>query len=71
MQGKTAARHTSREFVDVLEQVAAGVEREVHIICDNLSAHKTKLVDAFLERHPQVRLHFTRSYSSWLNQVEL
>jgi transposase len=73
VQGKTAARHTSREFVDFLEQVAAGVEpeREVHIICDNLSAHKTKLVDAFLERHLQVRLHFTPTYSSWLNQVEL
>jgi transposase len=71
--GKTAARHTSREFVDFLEQVVAGVEseREVHIICDNLSAHKTKLVDAFLERHPQVKLHFTPTYSSWLNQVEL
>jgi transposase len=73
VQGKTAARHTSREFVDFLEQVVEGVEpeREIHIICDNLSAHKTKLVDAFLERHPHVLLHFTPTYSSWLNQVEL
>jgi transposase len=73
VQGKTAARHTSREFVDFLEDVVGGVEpgREVHIICDNLSAHKTRLVDEFLERHPQVKLHFTPTYSSWLNQVEL
>jgi len=73
VQGKTAARHTSREFVDFLEQVVAGVEpeREVHIICDNLSAHKTKLVAAFLDEHPHVQLHFTPTYSSWLNQVEL
>ena len=73
VQGKTAARHTSREFVGFLEDVVGGVEsdREVHIICDNLSAHKTGLVDDFLERHPQVQLHFTPTYSSWLNQVEL
>lgn len=73
VQGKTAARHTSLEFVDFLEDVAGGVEpgREVHIICDNLSAHKTRLVDDFLGRHPQVKLHFTPTYSSWLNQVEL
>jgi len=73
VQGKTAARHTSQEFVAFLEQVVAGVapDRETHIICDNLSAHKTKLVDAFLERYPHVKLHFTPTYSSWLNQVEL
>jgi transposase len=41
------------------------------VICDNLSAHKTKAVDAFLLEHPKVRLHYTPTYSSWLNQVEL
>ena len=73
VQGKTTARHTSREFVDFLEDVVDSVApgREVHIICDNLSAHKTGLVDDFLERYPQVKLHFTPTYSSWLNQVEL
>jgi len=73
VQGKTAARHTSREFVDFLGEVVAGCEsgREIHIICDNLSAHKTKLVAAFLSEHPNVTLHFTPTYSSWLNQVEL
>jgi transposase len=73
VQGKTAARHTSLEFVDFLEDVVASCEpqREIHIICDNLSAHKTKLVAAFLTAHPNVALHFTPTYSSWLNQVEL
>ncbi len=33
--------------------------------------HKTKLVEAFLDEHPNVTLHFTPTYSSWLNQVEL
>ncbi len=46
-------------------------DREVHIILDNLSAHKTPLVTAFLTQHPNVKLHFTPTYSSWLNQVEI
>ena len=41
------------------------------MICDNLSAHKTKRVEEFLAEHPRVHLHYTPTYSSWLNQVEL
>ena len=41
------------------------------MILDNLSTHKTKLVEAFLEENSNVTLHFTPTYSSWLNQVEL
>ena len=44
---------------------------EIHIIADNLSAHKTKRVAQFLADDSQVHLHFTSTYSSWLNQVEL
>lgn len=71
--GKTAARHGSREFVEFLEELIARQPRgrQVHVIADNLSAHKTKLVDAFLKAHPNVRIHFIPTYSSWLNQVEL
>ena len=71
--GKTAPRHTSAEFVDFLVQVVASQPRarEIHVIADNLSAHKTTLVDDFLAQHPQVRIHFTPTYSSWLNQVEI
>jgi transposase len=73
VQGKTAERHTSTEFVDFLEQVVSGCKprQEIHIILDNLSAHKTSHVEQFLERNPQVKLHFTPTYSSWLNQVEI
>jgi transposase len=46
-------------------------KREIHIVLDNLSAHKTRRVEEFLEAHPNVHLHFTPTYSSWLNQVEL
>jgi len=36
-----------------------------------LATHKTQQVQAFLAAHPTVCLHFTPTYSSWLNQVEL
>jgi transposase len=73
VHGKTAARHTSEEFVEFLGQVVGlcPPEQEIHIIVDNLSAHKTKKVSEFLESHPAVKLHFTPTYSSWLNQVEI
>jgi transposase len=73
VHGKTAARHTSDEFVAFLHQVVKQCKRkqEIHIILDNLSAHKTAKVEDFLQQHPNVRLHFTPTYSSWLNQVEL
>jgi len=73
VQGKTAARHTSEEFVGFLDQVVGGCKptQEVHVILDNLTAHKTAKVQSFLEEHPRVHLHFTPTYSSWLNQVEI
>jgi transposase len=71
--GKTAARHTSAEFVAFLQDIVANQPKgkEIHVIADNLSAHKTKRVHDFLEANPTVHMHFTPTYSSWLNQVEL
>jgi transposase len=71
--GQTTARHTSAEFVQFLTTVVATqpARRAIHIILDNFAAHKTKQVQAFLAAHPSVQLHFTPTYSSWLNQVEL
>lgn len=71
--GKTADRHTSEEFVAFLSDIVAHQPkgREIHIIADNLSAHKTKRVEEFLSRHRNVAIHYTPTYSSWLNQVEL
>jgi transposase len=45
--------------------------QDIHVILDNLSAHKTSRVQAFLEENPNVHFHFTPTYSSWLNQVEI
>jgi len=73
VHGKTTARHTSQDFVEFLSEVVAQCrpDQEIHIILDNLSAHKTQAVRDFLEAHRRVRLHFTPTYSSWLNQVEI
>jgi transposase len=73
VHGNTAARHTSREFVAFLQEVVSlcPPRQQIHIILDNLSAHKTQAVREFLQQHPRVRFHFTPTYSSWLNQVEI
>jgi transposase len=46
-------------------------QQQIQVNLDNLSAHKTALVRDFLEKNPRVHFHFTPTYSSWLNQVEL
>ncbi len=71
--GKTTARHTSQEFVAFLADLICQhpEDQEIHIILDNLSAHKTQRVRDFLALHPNVHLHFIPTYSSWLNQIEL
>ena len=73
VHGKTAHRHTSDEFVEFLQEVVGlcKPKQDIHVILDNLSAHKTHKVASFLENHPNVKLHFTPTYSSWLNQVEI
>jgi len=71
--GKTAQRHTSAEFVAFLTDIVVNQPKgkQIRVIADNLSAHKTKRVDEFLVQYPSVHLHFTPTYSSWRNQVEL
>lgn len=73
VEGRPAARHTSAEFVKFLTGLVrrARWAREIHVILDNLSAHKTAAVEAFLGENPKVKFHFTPTYSSWLNQVEI
>lgn len=63
-------RRRRREFLDFMNEiVTAYPDREIHVILDNLNTHKPK-DDRWLKRHPRVHLHFTPTYSSWLNQVE-
>ncbi len=70
--GKTSARHASEDFKAFLDEIdrQVGCELRVHLICDNLSVHKAPAVKKWLLEHPRFELHFTPTYSSWLNQVE-
>lgn len=70
--GRCVPRHTSQEFVAFLDQaVAAHRRKKIHVILDNLSVHKTPAVQTWVAQHPNVEFHFTPTYSSWLNQVEI
>jgi len=58
-----------RRFLNLIERsVPAGLE--VHVVLDNSSTHKTPAIQRWLVRHPRFTLHFTPTYSSWLNLVE-
>lgn len=65
-------RHRAVEFEKFLTKVNQQVpdELEIHLICDNYGTHKHPLIKAWLEKHPRVHMHFTPTYSSWLNLVE-
>jgi transposase len=73
VDGMPAARHTSAEFLRFLDRLVAPLPRrqEIHVILDNFRAHKTLAVRTWLATHRNVHFHFTPTYSSWLNQVEL
>jgi transposase-like protein/transposase/transcriptional regulator with XRE-family HTH domain len=64
--------HRAAEFKKFLVRIDKAVPSrlEVHLVCDNLSTHKTPVIQAWLARHPRFRLHFTPTGSSWINQVE-
>jgi transposase len=39
-------------------------------VCDNYGTHKHPIVKRWLAAHPRFHMHFTPTYSSWINQVE-
>jgi transposase len=65
-------RHRHQEFLAFLADIEANVpsDLEIHLIMDNYGTHKQTKVRAWLARHPRYHVHFTPTYSSWLNQVE-
>ena len=65
-------RHRAQDFVAFLGEIEASVEPnlEIHVVLDNLSAHKAPPMQRWLLRHPRVQFHFTPTYASWLNLVE-
>jgi transposase len=70
--GEVHRRHRSTEFRKFLDGIDAQVpgDLDVPLILDNYGTHKTPLIHRWLLRHPRFHLHFTPTYSSWINQVE-
>jgi putative transposase len=66
------SRHRHQEFLAFLRHIEANVPAslDVHLVCGNYGTHKHARVKAWLARRPRFHLHFTPTYSSWLNQVE-
>jgi putative transposase len=64
-------RHRHQEFLGFLRHLDANIpaDLEVHLIADNYATHKHPRVKAWLARHPRYHMHYTPTYSSWLNQV--
>jgi transposase len=65
-------RHRAEEFRRFLNLIDANVPAglDVHVIVDNSSTHKSPTIQRWLVRHPRFTLHFTPTYSSWMNLVE-
>jgi transposase len=65
-------RHRAEEFRRFLNLIDNNVpdHLDVHVIVDNSSTHKTPSIQRWVVRHPRFTLHFTPTYSSWLNLVE-
>jgi transposase len=72
--GRCHRRHRAKEFLRFLDEVHARVPHEpgveIHLVLDNYATHKTPAVKRWFLRHPEYRLHFTPTSSSWLNLVE-
>jgi transposase len=65
-------RHRAEEFRRFLNLIDKNVPEhlDVHVVVDNNATHKTPSIQRWLVRHPRFTLHFTPTYSSWLNLVE-
>jgi transposase len=70
--GQVRRRHRAIEFRGFLDRIDHEVPQQldVHLVLDNQSTHKTPLIQRWLLQHPRFHLHFTPTYSSWINQVE-
>jgi transposase len=70
--GSIHRRHRAVEFKKFLAKLDHEVpaDLDVYLICDNYSTHKAPTITTWLAAHPRFHMHFTPTYSSWLNQVE-
>jgi transposase len=68
----THRRHRTVEFKKFLTKIDSHVpeQLDVHLVCDNYGTHKSPAIVRWLETHPRFHMHYTPTYSSWINQVE-
>jgi transposase len=72
VQAKCLDRHRSEDFLRFLDGVVKHYgARDIHVVLDNVSSHKSKAVQLWRQAHPRVSFHFVPTYSSWLNLVEI
>ena len=66
-------RHRHQEYLQFLKEVDANVPPElgIHLVVDNYATHKHPKIKRWLAAHPRYLVHYTPTYSSWLNQVEI
>ena len=66
-------RHRHQEYLDFLKHVDANVppHLDIHLVVDNYATHKHARVKRWLALHPRYHVHYTPTYASWLNQVEI
>ncbi len=71
--GQLKPTRNQYDFIGFLEILSKryGNRKEIHAVIDNLSTHKTEQVRKWLQGHPNWKFHFTPTYSSWLNQIEI
>ena len=70
--GKCMPRHRAQEFRKFLDEIERNVptDLDMHVVMDNASSHKTKLIRRWFAKRPRWHVHFTPTSSSWVNQVE-
>jgi len=70
--GACLPRHRAEEFIRFLKKIDRIVAKhlDLHLVVDNYGTHNTAEVQAWLEKHPRFKLHFTPTSCSWLNLVE-
>jgi putative transposase len=66
-------RHRHQEYLDFLKHVDQSVPKslDIHLVIDNYATHKHEKIKRWLALHPRYHVHFTPTYASWLNQVEI
>ena len=67
------ARHRHQEFLSFLRHIDANVPSglDIHLVVDNYGTHKHAKIKRRLAARPRYHIHFTPTYSSWINQVEI